>query len=76
MYNIDKTGKYWKLKPDWSLTILSEHSKKKDKARITACLVYNVTSTDKLLIWFISKAKRPYCFRHEHLYGLESIRAI
>ena len=50
VYNIDETGKYWKLKLDYSLTILSEYSRKRDKARITTCLVYNTTSTDKLLI--------------------------
>jgi DDE superfamily endonuclease len=76
VYNMDETGKYWKLKPDRSLTTLSEHGRKKDKARITACLACNATGTDKLPIWFIGKAKRPHCFRYEHLNGLESIRAI
>jgi hypothetical protein len=75
IYNIDETGKYWKLKPDRSLTTLKEHSGKKEKARITACLTCNATSTDRLPIWFIGKAKRLYCFQREQLKGLESIRA-
>ena len=50
IYNIDETGKYWKMKPDRSLTMFSEYSRKKDKARITTCLIYNVTGTDKLPI--------------------------
>jgi hypothetical protein len=29
VYNMDETGKYWKLKPDRSLTILKEHGRKK-----------------------------------------------
>jgi hypothetical protein len=49
-YNIDKTRKYWKMKLHRSLTTLEEHSKKKEKTRITACLTCNATSTDKLLI--------------------------
>jgi hypothetical protein len=55
---MDETGKYWKMKPDRSFTTLAKHSRKKDKARITACLTCNATSTDKLPIWFAGKAKR------------------
>ena len=76
MYNIDETRKYWKIKPDRSLTTQVEHSRKKDKARITACLTCNATGTDRLLIWFIGKAKRPNCFKNKYLDGLQSIRAI
>ena len=72
---MDETGKYWKMKPDRSLTTIAEHGKKKEKARITACLTCNATGTDRLPIWFIGKAKRPACFRNEHLDSLESIRA-
>jgi hypothetical protein len=28
VYNIDKTGKYWKIKPNRSLSTTNEHSKK------------------------------------------------
>jgi hypothetical protein len=76
VYNMDETGKYWKLKPDRSLTTLQEHGRKKDKARITACLACNATGTDKVPIWFIGKAKRPNCFRAEHLEGLERLGAV
>jgi hypothetical protein len=77
VYNMDETGKYWKMKPDRSLTTMAEHGRKKDKARITACLTCNATGTDKLPIWFIGKAKRPNCFKNEHhLDGLQSIGAI
>lgn len=75
VYNMDETGKYWKMKPDRSLSTTDEHGKKKDKARITACLTCNATGTDRLPIWFIGKAKRPACFRNEHLDGLQSIGA-
>ena len=54
---------------------LKEYSSKKEKARITTCLIYNTTSTDRLLIWFIGKAKRLYCFQREQLKSLELIRA-
>jgi hypothetical protein len=70
VYNIDETGKDWKMKPDRSLTIIAEHSRKKEKARITACLICNATGTDRLLIWFIGKARRLACFRNDHLDGL------
>ena len=73
IYNIDETRKYQKMKPDRSLTTMPEYSRKKDKARITVVLICNLTGTDKLLIWFISKAKRPNCFKYERLDGLESI---
>ena len=73
MYNIDEIGKYWKMKLDRSLTTFSEYSRKKDKARITAYLIYNTTSTDKLPIWFIGKVKCPLYFRYEYLDSLESI---
>ena len=63
------------MKPDRSLIIITEYSKKKEKARITAYLTCNTTSTDRLLIWFIGKAKRLACFRNEYLNSLESIRA-
>ena len=76
VYNMDETGKYWKMKPDRSLTTQVEHGRKKDKARITACLTCNATGTDRLPIWFIGKAKRPNCFKNEYLDGLQSIGAI
>ena len=75
VYNMDETGKYWKMKPDRSLTTMAEHGRKKDKARITACLTCNATGTDRLPIWFIGKARRPACFRNEHLDSLQSIGA-
>lgn len=34
IYDMDETGKYWKMKPDRSLTTISESGRKKDKARI------------------------------------------
>ena len=70
IYNIDKTRKYWKMKPDRSLSTIDEYSKKKDKARITTYLIYNTTSTDRLLIWFIRKAKYLACFRNKYLDSL------
>ena len=53
-----------------------EHSRKKDKARITACLTCNATGTDRLPIWFIGKANRLNCFKNEYLDGLQSIGAV
>jgi DDE superfamily endonuclease len=75
VYNIDETRKYWKMKPDRSLTTMAEHGRKKEKARITACMTCNATSTDRLPIWFIGKSKRPACFRNENINSLESIGA-
>ena len=75
VYNMDETGKYWKMKPDRSLTTHSDHGRKKDKARITACLTCNATGTDRLPIWFIGKAKTPNCFKAENLDGLKSLGA-
>jgi hypothetical protein len=76
VYNIDETRKYWKMKADRSLTTLSEHGRKQDKARITAYLTCNATGTDRLPIWFISKAKRLNGFRNEYLDSLQSIGVI
>jgi hypothetical protein len=63
------------MKPERSLTTKTEYSRKKEKARITTCLTYNTTSIDRLLIWFIRKAKRLACFRNKYLDSLESIGA-
>ena len=73
---MDETGKYWKMKPDRSLTTQVEYGRKKDKARITACLTCNATGTDRLPIWFIGKANRLNCFKNKYLDGLQSIRAV
>ena len=47
---------------DRSLITQVDCSRKKDKARITACMTCNAASTGRLPIWFISKAKRPNQF--------------
>jgi hypothetical protein len=62
-YNIDKSGYYWKMKPDCSLSTFETKRTKKAKAQITANFCTNVTGTDKLPVWFISTAKRLNCFR-------------
>ena len=73
IYNMDETGYYWKMKPDRSLSTFEESGRKKDKARITVSLIYNSIGTDRLPLWFISKAKRPNCFKAERLQNLESL---
>ena len=75
VYNIDKTGYYWKMKPDRSLTTFKESGRKKDKARITVSLTCNATGTDRLPLQFISKANRPNCFRAKYLHGLDTLGA-
>jgi DDE superfamily endonuclease len=75
VYNMDETGSYWKMKPDRSLSTFEESGRKKDKARITVNLTCNTTGIDRLPLWFIGKAKRPNCFRAEHLQDLESLGA-
>ena len=74
-YNIDETGYYQKIQSDRSLSTFKESGKKKDKTRVTVNLTCNTTSTDRLPLWFISKAKRPNCFKAERLQGLESLGA-
>ena len=73
VYNMDKSGYYWKMKPDCSLSTFKESGRKKDKARITVNIACNSTGTDRLPLWFISKAKRLNCFRAERLQDLESL---
>jgi hypothetical protein len=46
IYNMDKTGVFWKLKPNRSLLAFEASWKKSNKARITATLYYNTTSRD------------------------------
>jgi hypothetical protein len=72
---MDEIGYYWKQKPDRSLSTFKESSRRKDKARITVNLTCNATSTNRLPLWFISKAKRPNCFRAKRLEGLETLGA-
>ena len=70
---MDETGYYWKMKPDRSLSTFEESGRKKDKVRITINLICNSTGTDRFPLWFISKAKRPNCFKVERLQDLESL---
>lgn len=62
IYTMDETALFWKRRPDDALASKSIAGSKPEKARITAILACNVTSTHKLLPWFIGKARVPRCF--------------
>ena len=63
IFNCDESALYWKMIPDWSLTTQHLPGRKKEKARITAHFCCNADGTEKLPIWFIGTARRPWAFQ-------------
>jgi hypothetical protein len=59
IYNIDKTGLFWKMLPSRGLLSQSQPGLKKDKTRISIAVCTNATGTDRLPLWIIRKAKTP-----------------
>lgn len=59
IYNMDKTGLFWRMLLSCGLLSQSQSGLKKDKTRISLALCVNATGTDRLPVWIIGKAKTP-----------------
>ena len=66
IYNADETSLFWELYPNNSLGFAEKtyHETKQTKTRITVLLGANMNWSDKLLLSFIGKSKRPRFFKN------------
>jgi hypothetical protein len=62
--NIDKTGLYWKMLPNYTLATEASNGGKRSKERITLALTVNATGTNKWEPWLIGKSENPRYFKH------------
>ena len=70
IYNIDKTGLYWRRAPGSGLSIILRRGIKKDKSRISIAVYTNCTGSDRLLLWVISYTKTPRALRGINILAL------
>jgi hypothetical protein len=61
IFNMDKTGLFWKRVLNRSLATESVKGIKKAKDRITIALTTNANSSEKLKLWVIGKFRNPRC---------------
>ena len=62
IYNMDETGLFYRLLPNFTLATGPVSGKKKQKERITVALCANATGTNKLVSLVIGKSAHPGCF--------------
>ena len=58
-FNMNETSLFQKLTPDRTLVTKAGSGGKKAKDRITLPLIVNGDGSDKLMLWVISKSKKP-----------------
>ncbi|GFY63252.1 HTH CENPB-type domain-containing protein [Trichonephila inaurata madagascariensis] len=67
VYNVEKTGVYWKILPRKSLASKRESIAlgfKVSKERVTAMVRTNASGTHTLPLLVIGKSKKPHCFKN------------
>lgn len=57
IYNMEKTGLYWKVLPSRGLLSQARSGVKKEKARVCNAFAVNATGTDRLPVWIIGKRR-------------------
>lgn len=62
IYNLDETGLFYRLGPNYTLATKKVSGTKKSKDRITVALAANATGTTKIKPFVITKVQRPRCF--------------
>ncbi|KHE79181.1 DDE-domain-containing protein [Neurospora crassa] len=67
-YNADETALYWLATPDTTLATCAQKGRKKQKDRITIFPCSNASSTHKLDLWILGKAKCPRAFGNDAIY--------
>jgi hypothetical protein len=64
IFNMDKTGLFWKLSPNRILATTTSSGGKQAKDRITIALTTNADGSEKLEPWIIGKSKNSRCFKN------------
>lgn len=62
IFNLDETGLFYKLGPNYTLATNNVSGTKRPKDRITVALACNATGTTKMKPFVITKVNRPRCF--------------
>ncbi|CAG8760986.1 17400_t:CDS:2, partial [Dentiscutata heterogama] len=62
IYNIDKTGFFYRMQPNQTLSSKPILGQKKDKTKITIPFGVNAMGTNKLVPWVIGKSPCPRAF--------------
>jgi len=62
IYNMDKTGLFWKAILDTTLATKSQSGTKRQKARLSLANCSNADGSDKIPLWIIGALMRPRCF--------------
>lgn len=62
IYNLDETGLFYRLGPNYTLATKKVSGTKKSKDRITVVLAANATGTTRIKPFVITKVQRPRCF--------------
>ena len=61
---MDESGLFWRMMPSRGLSAQSQPGLKKNKSRISVVFATNTIGTDRILVWFIGKAKTPRPLRN------------
>ncbi|GBC35167.1 tigger transposable element-derived protein 6-like [Rhizophagus irregularis DAOM 181602=DAOM 197198] len=64
IFNIDKTGLYWKMEPNRTLSTGPVVGKKLSKERVTIALCCNASGTEKVKPVFIGKSQNPRALKN------------
>jgi len=62
VYNMDKTGLFWKATLDTTLATKTLLGIKKQKVRVSLANCSNADGSDKLPLWIIGALIKPRCF--------------
>ena len=70
IYNMDETGLFYRLEPDWTLATKRLAGRKKNKERLSIALCTNANGSHKLRPLIIGKSAKPRCFKNIKLSNL------
>jgi hypothetical protein len=73
VFNMDETGLFWKISPEYSLGSIATPGAKLEKARITANFCCNGDGSELLSPWFIGHANNPRCFKNINIDNLDLV---
>lgn len=62
IYNMDETGLYYNMEPDYTIARQRIEGSKKDKTRLTIAFTCNADGSDRFKPLFIGHAAKPRCF--------------
>jgi DDE superfamily endonuclease/Tc5 transposase DNA-binding domain len=65
VYNMDETGLFYNMTPDYTIAQRRIEGSKKDKTRITIAFTCNADGSDRFKPLFIGHAAKPRCFERK-----------